>query len=279
MSLRALIPKLLIFALLSCLCDSAVLAEGVEIVWAPRSGEQPLGGPVFVDFCVTNHLPRAIEFDLGPGSKMAFELEISTPAGVRHKRKLEIKEGIYMPGLVVVQPGDRYQQQLVINDWFELVEAGTYSARLRLTAPIRDDNGLALEVKKREALIVFTLVEDPERLRNICERLVRQATRLEARIALEAAHALGYVQHPICTPLLKECLLTTFHGRDSIARSLANIGTAEAVDALIAAWKKDRGKFQYAVGWALYDARDKIRDPEVKKRVAAFLKESGVGGT
>src|SRR5260370_33306602 len=92
--------------------------------------------PVIVNVRIVNHLSRPIAANLGLNSKTNFVIVVTTPQGRRIQSYNPRREGISFFGDVNLKPGKIYSQKLVLNEWFQFEELGTYKVDIRLAAPI-----------------------------------------------------------------------------------------------------------------------------------------------
>jgi hypothetical protein len=134
-----------------------------------------------------------------------------------------------------LEPGATYDQELLLNKWFNLSEEGSYSLSLTFDGSISFPDGgkLALESIARGTSVTFQVLPRNEMaLRKACESLSQVATQGGGdKRALAAAEALAYIRDPIAIPFLVDLA-----GRDGFAdiavRGFERIGTPESRQAL-----------------------------------------------
>jgi hypothetical protein len=159
--------------------------------------------PVIVNVHIVNRLSRPIAANLGLDRETNFVIVLTTPQGRRIQSYNPRREGISGLGDVNLKPGKIYSQKLVLNEWFQFDEVGTYKIDIRLAAPIMDGNH---ELPLEPFSASFDITErSPEQLAQVCEKLLDEIKNAELPDqVLAPASALSHVVDPIAIPYLKD---------------------------------------------------------------------------
>jgi len=165
----ALLPFALILFSPSC-----VIARdekpAVKVSYVLPSISLSLHEPVILSFEIDNESKQAITVDLGQDRKGAFLFTVTPPNGTTQRLPQYRHEGISQYGNVSVQPGEKFSQRLVLNEWYDNFKIpGKYKLEARLTTPI-----LVGEAELRDSEFkgeVSMTPRDSVRLEQVCARL------------------------------------------------------------------------------------------------------------
>ena len=97
---------------------------GVTVSFEFSARRLTLHEPVILTFKVTNGSPRVIKLDLGEDRKAGFSFTLTRPDGTTIKLPTYVPEGLSVFGAVLVQPGDSYVQNLLLNEWHDFAALG-----------------------------------------------------------------------------------------------------------------------------------------------------------
>lgn len=197
----------LVAAMTGWAAAAAADAVTVSILRAPSV---TLHEPVIVTLTIENRLAEPVTIDLGADRKANYRFLLTGSKGTPRAGRPFFKgvDYISIPGRITVQPGQRYVQELLLNEWFDFEEPGVFTLEMRVDSPLRTESGVTLE-----PFVVTTPVEilprDESVLRATLDRLVKAATspgaeRHEGAFALMAA-----ISDPIAVPYLSEVLKDT----------------------------------------------------------------------
>jgi hypothetical protein len=207
-------------------------APGAVTVSIPRAPSVTLHEPVIVTVTIDNTLEEPVKIDLGPDRKGNYRWLLTGSNGKHTAGRPFFKgvDAISAPGRITVQPGQRYVQDLLLNEWFDFEEPGVFTLQMRVDAPLRTESGTVLE-----PFVVTTPVEilprDESILRGRLERLAKAAVSRGAQ-GMESALALMAVSDPIAVPYMREVLRETTMADWIIIPKLAHV-PGDAVKALL----------------------------------------------
>lgn len=193
-----------------------------------------LSEPVYVTFRIRNEFGEPIHLDLGQDREQFFSFDISYPDGTfQGQVSKPIREGIGIPGLVSINPGEDYEQRLLLNEWIRFSNAGVYLIQMHVNRQLQTASGDTILLSPfLTQLDVFP--RDEERLRNVCEELATLIeTTLSIEMAFEAAEALSYIADPIAVPYLERALRSGKQVESRAIEGLIRIGNLDAAEVLL----------------------------------------------
>jgi hypothetical protein len=210
---------------------SAIRAAGVSPVTVRYSGpaQVTLNEPIIVEFVVENWSSESIKFDLGLDRTRHFGLVITRPDGaaVRAPSVPPDSEGIKLIGRTSVAPGDRYVQNLLLNEWSSFKELGKYTVEITLRAGVYTAGGTRVDTST-DAVIAFIVgPRDESVLVRTCNSLASEViAHTDGRY--EAARALSYVTDPIAVGYIENALGATDEVDWILIPGLVRIASPEA---------------------------------------------------
>ena len=213
--------------------NSSAAELGMSV--APPEASAGLHAPIFIDLTVFNRSAETVAFDLGLNKKANLELTITEPGGGIITRTLS-SEGIGALGEVSLPPGEKYVQRLLLNEWYEFPEIGSYQIKMTLLADPFVVSGVANADRPSTEFSVDIGPRDPAQLERISRKLADTAigaATLEE--SMQAANALSYIQDPVAVPSLARVLQQGSLVEQYAVDGLGRIGTPEAIAALEAA--------------------------------------------
>ncbi len=200
--------------------------------------------PVFIKLEVENPLAEAISFDLGIHAKAHFRLSIAEPAGTRASPPALEEVGFGRSGNVTVGAGETFHEEILVNEWYQFPEPGTYQVQLKITdLALKTESGALLSNQVVSPPMILQVgPRDPMRLAKLCERLTEQArTSRSYPIRGQSAHTLSYVVDPVAVPYLAKLGGTPLLRRAAVL-GLARIAHADGIESVISRLgPQDRG--------------------------------------
>ncbi|MGH6848485.1 MAG: HEAT repeat domain-containing protein [Methylocella sp.] len=211
--------------------------SGTEIGMSVSLPEASVGlnAPIFFDLKVFNRSARKVGFDLGLNSKANLQLTIWGPGGGVTTRTLS-SGGFGLSGKVSLAPGGAFVEKLLLNEWYDFPQPGTYHIK---ATPLEDSSGASGAANANRPSTAFSLQidpRDPGQLERICQGLADRAiaaTTYEEKEA--AANALSYIRDPLAVPSLVRVLQHGSMVENYAVDGLGRIGSPAAIEALIAA--------------------------------------------
>jgi hypothetical protein len=217
------------------LAGNPVLVDSGEKIGFTLVVESPvlsLHEPVVATFRLQNGWSRPYAFDLGEDCRSNIELTVTFPDGSRHDFRMPRtpEGGSNSECIVVVSPKSTYERQLLLSEWFQPELLGIYKVLVRV--------GDRAATTSLEASIIY-LVEPPnrDRLRQRCEQLATTALSPRAQEASDASAALGFAIDEVCITSLDQVLKRSYHGKEDAIVGLSRLGTQEAIEVLVGAWR------------------------------------------
>lgn len=206
--------------------------DSVPFSFSLRNSRVTLHEPVIVELTVENKLSDTIKFQLGFNRKANFRLNVLEPG---HARVLPpgLKEGGFgRLGDISVGPSETFKQNVLLNEWYEFPQVGTYQIQLKLVdlALNADDGTLLFNEVSSTVMHLEVQPRDPKRLAAVCKSLA-ESTGIGGVYAkqIDDAMALSYVVDPVAIPYLIELTRNPlFYGLG--VRGLARIASTEGVE-------------------------------------------------
>jgi hypothetical protein len=206
-------------------------AVTASIARAPRA---TLHEPVIITVTIENRLQESVTIDLGADRKANYRFVLTGSTGTQTAGRPFFKgvDAVSASGRVTIHGGQRYVQDLLLNEWFDFEAPGLYTLQMRVNAPLRTESGVTLE-----PFAVTTPVEilsrDEPALRATLDRLVNAASSPGPHTDwMEAASALMSVSDPIAIPYIREVLKSTTMADAIIIPKLAYV-PGDAVKAML----------------------------------------------
>lgn len=201
-------------------------SDGISLSVSLPDPSVGLHEPIFADLKIVNDSKEAVRFDLGLNKKANLLLAIETPAGTKETRRLR-SEGLGSVGRVVLGPDGTYKQRLLLNEWYDFTNEGTYRATMTL-------DGAAAGGDRPAAKFSVTIgPRNAARLQAIANQLadkaIAGATYAERRAAAES---LSFIDDPVAVDSLIRVLQEGLQVGQQAAIGLGRIGTPKALSAL-----------------------------------------------
>lgn len=210
-------------------------SDEIGLSVALRDASVGLNEPLLVDLTVSSRSAEVVGVDLGLNGKANIELTIWEPTGGVVTRTLGL-EGFGASGKHSLNPGGTFVEKLLLNEWYEFAQTGTYRIKMTLLNDDLVTSGTAALPQPSTEFSLQIGPHDPTGLEVVSQELADRAIggeRLEERI--EAANALSYIRDPLAVDSLVRVLwqgsLVAHYAVDGLRR----IGSVEALAALQAA--------------------------------------------
>jgi hypothetical protein len=233
------------------------------------------GEPVLADLKIKNITSENLDLDLGDNSKEKIFVTTIDPDGHQNQKLAEHipKEGVFAFGDVHLKPQERYNQILILNEWFQFDKIGEYRITIGIKSPIT--NGDHTLVVTPVTVILEVTAKNSEQLATGCKELL---TRIENRDRYAEAdrraaeQALSYVEDPIAVPYLEQALVHSSMGQLAID-SLFHIGNPDAVMALVRASLLPYEEIRKSARMTLSVMAGQTSDPQIKSQIEEALKQ------
>jgi hypothetical protein len=209
-------------------------AAGEQVSFSIQRPVVTLGEPAYVLLFVNNLTSRGMTVYLGKRNTAGFRFTITEPNGnVVRAPIVGAGGGMGETGRTVVGAGKSYELPLLVNEWYNFREPGSYKIQVNLVESPTLEPGKIIKVWSSPEMRLTVLPRNPVRLREVCEKLTtRGLSEADLPAAAEAAVALSYIQDPVALPYLGR-LLTAKNGMAPLAiQGLVRIGTPGALSVL-----------------------------------------------
>jgi len=243
------------------------LAAQIRLTFQLKDPVITLHQPVVMLFKAHNASAQEVVLDLGVAKTEFFHFSLKKPQGTTLENEPPYTEGLHPSGKVVIPAGGDYQQELVLNEWFQFDATGRYSLGAQLKPPT-EVTGIG-NINSGVEYIPFEIEErSPEQLKRICADLAEQVKLApNAEGAREPALLLSYVQDPIAVPYLSQLLDARKLVESAGISGLERIETVDSVKVLISALSSDYGDTSNLARQALRRILSKSPDPAVKQTI------------
>jgi hypothetical protein len=217
-----------------CLSISAsATAQPLVAVSYKGPANSVLHEPVVVEFSIENVLTESIDLDFGLDRKENFVIAIRQPDGsLVQAPPLPIHDGLNRIGRVSIMAGDRYEQKLVLNEWYSFDQSGPYEVTIQLRTRIVTQRRARVDAPTTGVLTFRISPRNDEQLHRACQRLAEvTVSASDAGDRIDAADALSYVHDPVGVSWMQWVLGRTDSVDPIMIRGLTRIGdtAAEAV--------------------------------------------------
>lgn len=247
----------------------------VAVSCALASGEVSLHEPIVLNFTVENNLQQPVKFDLGQNRKGGFTFTVTQPDGKRVELPQYSRMGLSRPGAVRLDAAQTYQQSLLLNEWYEFPTTGDYEIQVRLSKPIKTQDGRVISTQMEFSLPLKVGAENRGRLERVCTDLAAQVAAADSYDkAAEATRALGYIRDPLAVPYLEKALASGQLVEQIAVAGLERNGSNEAVEALLSAMNTQPGEIkEELIRPALARVKDKVSDPELRRKIEQVVQD------
>jgi len=221
------------------------------------------GQPVLLDVSIKNTSSRPVGIDLGGNGNENIVISIINPDGRRIDRlPTDRRNRIVFFGGVHLGPQESYRGTLVLNQWFEFGEEGSYVINIGLKSA-QAPATLHLEVKARDAT----------QLASFCSELLsRIQANTSAQDSLAAVQALSYVRDPVAVSAWGELLRRPDLSMTAIS-NLADIGGYGATKVLISRLGASDEGTRSSIRSALQSIARNTPDEGIRREIGDALSE------
>lgn len=249
------------------------LQEDIVLSFLLPASYVTLHEPIFIDFSIRNELAEGIEVDLGHNRKSNFDFTITEPDGSITRAPRLSAEGVGRIGRVSLEPKSVYVQRLILNEWYHFTKRGSYKIEGRLSGPIMTQSGLSVKPNRSEPLSLQIQPRNPDRLRQICQTLLRLAVESsDGQKAAESAIALSHIRDPAAVPYLEKGIRKGRLVWQYAIPGLGRIANKETIEILLSISKGQDPELSALARFVLYEIREKIQNLKMKERIKRELR-------
>lgn len=250
-------------------------AAQTEIMSYSTAATVSLHEPVVISLIINNVMSETLTIDLGLHRKGAFQIVVTSPDGERLSLSplAKVREGIAGPTSVTLEPGQSFKQLLVVNEWYEFSKPGKYRIEVELSNSPQTQAGSIVSVARKFRATVQVVARDLERLRGVCESLMRQVLSSKSyQEAAETADVLSYVEDPVAVHYLRSVLESNKMVEGYCIAGLRRIGNIEAAQVLISIMAMQEGEIAMMARNALFELEAESIDPSIKEQIKRAMK-------
>jgi hypothetical protein len=262
---------------LTCLMLAQEAAHiGVHVAYSLRSTDLTLGKPVILTITIVNHSGQPVRADLGQDRKENFAFKVIQPDQQELALPAFSREGISRPGVVDVDPGQSFSEDLVLNEWYQFSTPGKYTLKAILKEPITNADGRTIFEDHGSELRFTVHPRNLTELRYVCARSVDDIAKAQSYSeAAEAATQLSYVSDPAAVPYLKKGLELGKSVEPILISGLERIGDESAVQVLISSLLSGPSDTRLLARSALQHIYGSTQDSNVRKQIEEAFAKSG----
>jgi hypothetical protein len=200
--------------------------------------------------------------------KGGFHFKVTRPDGREERTPPPPRrEGMFIRGVVTLEPGQSFVVRLVLDQWFDFSELGEYVIEGELGKPIHTLDGSTIDEPRGFRFGLKVLPRDAQRLGSACSSLLSNAMNLSWQEAEGFAEALSRVNDPVAVPYLEQ-LLEPGHPWERYAiAGLERVGNLEAVRVLVKATETLGTEEAPKARGALLQIHDTTTDSQVKLEI------------
>jgi hypothetical protein len=276
---RALIWAFL--ALLSVVTLRAQAAEQPAIVatFSLEDAQPMVFSPVVLRAKLANKSDQEIRIHPKSDQLMDYKFDLFDSLGNLIQSASPTIDGFYIPGKTVLPPRGVAEEELLLNEWFDLVLPGAYRIRVDLSEKIDAAEAERVRTNFPQTVDLSLRPYSREELERICSALLVKAKNgAKLAQALEAARRLTSIRHPDAVPFLDQMLkIPDITVQFSAASALFSIGDTNAVYALIRAHREAGLEPKKIFKSVLMRLRHKLEatEPELSRAIDNELKMAG----
>jgi len=272
MAKRLLICCLLLVGSSSFLSRLGKAQNGISVLYSFPPHELSLHEPVVLTFTVKNESASSIQLDLGQDRKGEFLLTVKEANGKRVTLPRYGHEGISIPGILTVDAGKQFSQELIINEWYAFKTPGKYELEIQFSKPIvMKDTSSQITARGSHGEITIGPRNVP-RLQSLCDHLSKQIESADSyERASNAALELSYVTDPVAVPYLERVLISGKMVEKAVVEGLERIADESAIRILIATFQGGPNESSLLARAALQHIQTQNVDPRVKMEIEHAL--------
>jgi hypothetical protein len=188
-----------------------------------------LNEPIIVDVTFRNDTSEALRID--PGSPLTnFQFDVIRPSGQREQARPGFAEGFYAGGRFELESGQNATKFIVLNQWAEFSEVGSYQVAVHFGGAISGKAGASINGARDWSGHIEVRPRDAEALRRTCREFLRVARANEDGRRGRALTALAQTRDVEAIPFILEA--ASIEGSTDLIEGLVRIGGAGARRAL-----------------------------------------------
>ncbi len=188
--------------------------------------------PVVVTFTVENNFWEPVVLDLGRDRAEHFRLAVKRGA-VGPRQQTPSVGGVAAPASVVLAPGERHVQSLILDDQLVFEQPGVVEVDIWLERPMRTQTGTTVAESAPTTLRFEIHPRNEATLRERCARLVALVTSTQDVGELHAAaRELVSIRDPVAVACIGEALQATDRADFVLLQGLIDIGGQDAIAVL-----------------------------------------------
>ena len=244
----------------------------VQTIYRLSRSEVTLHEPVFMTLTILNGGRLPIKVDLGQDRKQALAFSIIQPDGRIVSAQLPLHEGISRIGTLSIAPASKFEQVVIVNQWYVFPMTGQYQVKVRLVA-IDGQQQVVPNLTNWSTLPLKVTPLNTERLEQLCTEL---KSKIDGSASYadkeEATLALSYVTSPIAIPYLQELALSQENPLAPIAiEGLARMEEEAGLRALIAVSDQNNSTTSLLARNYLSRRFSETTDPDLKQQIQRAL--------
>jgi len=239
--------------------QDAIPAMDVDFVL--KNAKPVLHEPLWADLSVANNGTSDVTIDFGANYIDDIHGSITTPAGTKVEIRSPYQGGFAAIGKAKIAARQSWARTYLLNDWYDFSTPGRYEIALHVDA-LPDPKPLVIEIGPR----------DETKLKTVYAELLASASSRNAQVRLDSARALSLANDPAAVPSLVKLLASSDGSAFArAAEGLARIADKASIEALLAA-ATDKDPFRrQTAAYHLQQARPRIDDRALLKRVDAAI--------
>ena len=185
--------------------------------------------PIVAVLTIENTRSEPIQVDLGDDRTDNLRVTLRQGSAPPAPSQRLPTGGIRRGGKISIAPGERYQQRLILDDWFVFDRPGAYEVDILLTTPIQTASGAPVSSPPGAALRFELLPRSETILRDTCARLTNTLlTSADVGDLHQAARELSAVRDPVAVAYISQVLDATERVDFILVRGLVRVGGPEA---------------------------------------------------
>ena len=192
--------------------------------------------PVILEREFDNSTSEAIDLHLGRNSLGGLILSLIRPNGATvtaHPGEGPAIGGPYTMNTIRMKPGEHYVQRILLNEWLDFGDVGSYRLDVRFKGAGRTASGDNVTISRDASVAIMVLPRDGEKLREVCNGWLNQLLQpRDADDAREAAKALASINDPIAVGYLRDVIRSDMSVFNYAITALRRMATPEAIQVL-----------------------------------------------
>ena len=189
-------------------------------------GTNTQGQPIVFRLILDNRSLQPVTVNLGYDREGAFRFKIKRPDGslIAPPQK-QVREGISRVGEFRIPAGERYSQQIIVDEWYKFIAPGSYVVSLTMPESICSEMALPVDITPPDA-------EELSKFSLELANAVRENKKNYEK-ASEAATVLARIENPLVVPFLMKAVEANTMVDSILIPALERIGDNAAIRSLI----------------------------------------------